>query len=71
MPEMDGIEATLAIREREATRRRKSPSNRRLDRACHEGDEERCKAAGMDDYLTKPIRPQELGNLLERYARPK
>ena len=35
------------------------------------GDEERCLAAGMDGYLTKPIRPQELNSLLERYAAAK
>ena len=29
------------------------------------GDEERCLAAGMDGYLTKPIRPEELDKLLE------
>jgi len=31
------------------------------------GDMERCLAAGMDGYLSKPIRPQELDNLLEKY----
>ena len=32
------------------------------------GDEERCLAAGMDGYLTKPIRTQELDALLEKYV---
>jgi two-component system, sensor histidine kinase and response regulator len=32
------------------------------------GDKERCLAAGMDDYITKPIRSQELAELLERYS---
>ncbi len=72
MPEMDGIEATLAIREKE--KRRGGGSHQAivaLTAHAMKGDEERCKAAGMDDYLTKPIRPQELGNLLERYAAAK
>ena len=72
MPEMDGIEATLAIREKE--KRRGDGSHQAivaLTAHAMKGDEERCKAAGMDDYLTKPIRPQELGNLLERYAAAK
>ena len=72
MPEMDGIEATLAIREKE--KRRDDGSHQAivaLTAHAMKGDEERCQAAGMDDYLTKPIRPQELVNLLERYAAAK
>jgi CheY-like chemotaxis protein len=32
------------------------------------GDEERCLNAGMDGYLSKPIRPQELDEILEKYV---
>ena len=32
------------------------------------GDKERCQAAGMDDYLSKPIRPEELSDVLKRYS---
>lgn len=72
MPEMDGIEATLAIREKE--KQSNDGSHQAivaLTAHAMKGDEERCKAAGMDEYLTKPIRPQELTTLLERYAAAK
>ncbi|HXU19157.1 MAG TPA: response regulator [Verrucomicrobiae bacterium] len=72
MPEMDGIEATLAIREKEKEQDNQShQAIVALTAHAMKGDQERCQAAGMDDYLTKPIRPQELDKLLERYAAAK
>jgi CheY-like chemotaxis protein len=32
------------------------------------GDKERCLEAGMDDYIAKPIRPEQLGDVLKRYS---
>jgi two-component system, sensor histidine kinase and response regulator len=68
MPEMDGFEATQAIREREKVTRAHLPIVAMTAHAM-KGDRERCLAAGMDDYLTKPIRSAELFALLEQYAR--
>jgi len=64
MPEMDGLEATRTIREKEKTTGRHIPIVAMTAHAM-KGDEERCLAAGMDDYLTKPIRTKDLLATLE------
>jgi signal transduction histidine kinase/CheY-like chemotaxis protein/HAMP domain-containing protein len=66
MPEMDGLEATAAIREGEETTGVRQPIVA-LTAHAMKGDREKCLAGGMDSYLTKPIRPQELDALLEMY----
>jgi CheY-like chemotaxis protein len=64
MPEMDGFEATRAIRGREKVCGGRVPI---LAMTAHalKGDRERCLDAGMDGYLAKPIQPAELRSALE------
>ncbi|MEO7144894.1 MAG: response regulator [Bryobacteraceae bacterium] len=64
MPMMDGIEATLAIRQREAGRGGRLPIIALTAHAMG-GDRQRCLDAGMDGYLSKPIDPAELGCLID------
>jgi len=59
MPEMDGLEATAAIRAQEIPAGRHTPIIAMTAHAL-KGDRERCLEAGMDGYVTKPIRPQDL-----------
>jgi two-component system sensor histidine kinase/response regulator len=67
MPEMDGFEATAALREREKETGIHLPVIALTAHALT-GDRERCLDAGMDGYLSKPIRPQELDAVLEIQA---
>ena len=67
MPEMDGLEATVAIREKEKGTGLHQPIVA-LTAHAMKGDREKCMAIGMDGYLTKPIRPQELDQILETYV---
>jgi PAS domain S-box-containing protein len=64
MPEMDGFEATRRIREVERAGTR-TPILAMTANAM-DGDRERCIAAGMDDYVTKPIRPAKLEEAVAR-----
>jgi signal transduction histidine kinase/CheY-like chemotaxis protein len=66
MPEMDGLEATSAVRKNEASTGKHLPIIA-LTAHAMKGDQERCLGVGMDGYLTKPIRSQELDVVLERY----
>ena len=59
MPEMDGFSATAAIREKELATGKHIPIVAMTAHALR-GDEERCLAAGMDAYISKPIRTHEL-----------
>ncbi|MGB6200400.1 MAG: response regulator, partial [Candidatus Acidiferrales bacterium] len=67
MPEMDGLEATAAIRKMEKTNGGHLPIIAMTAHAM-KGDRERCLAAGMDGYLSKPIRSQELIQMTENFT---
>jgi CheY-like chemotaxis protein/HPt (histidine-containing phosphotransfer) domain-containing protein len=66
MPEMDGLEATRHIHERWPRDRR--PCIIAMTGNALMGDREKCLAAGMDDYISKPVRIAELQNALERWG---
>jgi len=65
MPELDGLAATKAIREREQDGRHTTIVA--MTAHAMEGDRERCLAAGMDDYISKPIDPDQLAATIERW----
>ena len=66
MPEMDGLEATRQVRARWPDRPIRIIG---LTANAMAGDREACLAAGMDDYVSKPIRPEELEAAISK-ARP-
>jgi two-component system, sensor histidine kinase and response regulator len=68
MPDMDGLEATALIREWEKTRGRRTPIVA-LTAHSMKGDRERCLAAGMDAYITKPFDAERLIQVVESTAR--
>jgi two-component system, sensor histidine kinase and response regulator len=65
MPEMDGLAATGAIREQEKSAAKHIPIIAMTAHAMV-GDRERCLAAGMDDYVSKPISAKDLFGAIER-----
>jgi CheY-like chemotaxis protein len=67
MPELNGFDATRAIREREKRLGVRVPIIALTAHAL-DGDRERCLDAGMDDFVSKPIEPSELFGALERVA---
>ena len=67
MPEMNGYEATAAIRLGEIGTGRHVPIIAMTANAM-KGDREQCFAAGMDDYISKPVHPARLYEIVEKYA---
>jgi len=69
MPEMDGLKATRSIRATEKHTGAHVPIIAVTANAI-KGDDRKCLAAGMDDYISKPIRAADLISIVERYAEP-
>ncbi|MFI5338155.1 MAG: response regulator, partial [Opitutales bacterium] len=72
MPEMDGYEATRAIRQAESDTRRPCPWKApvyiiAMTANAMAGDHEKCLAVGMDDYISKPTQLTKLQTALERW----
>ena len=68
MPELDGFQVVEALRQRERTTGAHLPVLALTARSRKE-DRERCLAAGMDDFLTKPVRPADLATAIDRVLR--
>jgi CheY-like chemotaxis protein len=73
MPEMDGLDAARHIRERQRQRSQyphfKSPLVIvAMTANAMQGDREKCLDAGMDDYIAKPVRPEEVRAIIERWG---
>jgi CheY-like chemotaxis protein len=66
MPEMDGLAATRAIRAAEVTTGKHVPIIAMTANAM-QGDREACVAAGMDDYISKPVNRDKLRDVLDRW----
>jgi len=66
MPEMDGFEATKKIRDSESAFRNLPVIA--MTAQAMKGDREKCLKAGMDDYVSKPVRPQELEEVIKKWT---
>jgi CheY-like chemotaxis protein/HPt (histidine-containing phosphotransfer) domain-containing protein len=69
MPEMDGYEATTAIRTSEQLTGTRVPIIA-MTANVMPGDRERCLQVGMDDYISKPVKAEDLANILQQWVQP-
>jgi CheY-like chemotaxis protein len=67
MPEMDGFEATGKIRADESGKNSKTPIIAITANAM-KGDREKCLAAGMNDYISKPLHPEDIYHMIEKFC---
>jgi CheY-like chemotaxis protein len=67
MPEMDGFEATVAIRQREEKSKQHIPIIA-MTAAAMKGDRERCLECGMDAYIPKPITASSLFGVMRKFV---
>jgi signal transduction histidine kinase/HPt (histidine-containing phosphotransfer) domain-containing protein len=72
MPELDGLEATKLIRKRQAGGEHPHFQTNitivAMTAHAMAGDREKCMAAGMDDYLSKPVRPKDVRDMIEKWG---
>ena len=71
MPEMDGFEATAAIRNSESNVINHNVPIIAMTANAMKGDREMCIEAGMDDYLTKPVKKDALATVIEKWGKSK
>lgn len=67
MPNVNGLEATIAIRQKEQEHSKLHIPIIAMTANAMDGDRQRCLEAGMDDYISKPVKQQELDTLLQRW----
>jgi two-component system sensor histidine kinase/response regulator len=70
MPEMDGLTATRELRKLEQAHGKPPVPIIAVTANAMKGDREKCMAAGMNDYLSKPFRVAQLSQMLERWSQP-
>jgi CheY-like chemotaxis protein len=68
MPEMDGFEATEKIREFETEHNRKKSHVVALTADAMIGDRDKCLSVGMNDYINKPFKEKDIGQVFEKWC---